>query len=58
MLPQVCFRISWIFHVLSELDADCDDAIEEFIDTTKEEDIPVDGFQLSSASVPGHQAVV
>ena len=34
-----------------ELDADCDDAIEEFIDTTKEEDIPVDGFQLSPATV-------
>ena len=31
-----------------ELDAACDDAIVEFIDTTKEEQIPVDGFQLSS----------
>lgn len=31
-----------------ELEADCDDAIIDFIDTTKEEDIPVDGFQLSS----------
>ena len=31
-----------------ELEADCDDAIVEFIDTTKEEQIPVDGFQLSS----------
>lgn len=31
-----------------ELDADCDDAILEFIDTTKEEGIPADGFQLSS----------
>ena len=31
-----------------ELEADCDDAITEFIDTTKEEGIPVDGFQLSS----------
>ncbi len=31
-----------------ELDKDCDDAILEFIDTTKEEGIPVDGFQLSS----------
>lgn len=31
-----------------ELEADCDDAILEFIDTTKEEDIPADGFQLSS----------
>lgn len=32
----------------AELDEDCDDAIIDFIDTTKEEDIPVDGFQLSS----------
>ncbi len=31
-----------------ELETDCDDAILEFIDTTKEEDIPADGFQLSS----------
>ena len=31
-----------------ELETDCDDAILEFIDTTKEEGIPVDGFQLSS----------
>ncbi|MCI9148692.1 MAG: DUF4968 domain-containing protein [Hungatella sp.] len=31
-----------------ELEADCDDAIIDFIDTTKEEKMPVDGFQLSS----------
>ena len=31
-----------------ELEENCDDAITEFIDTTKEEGIPVDGFQLSS----------
>lgn len=31
-----------------ELESDCDDAILEFIDTTVEEGIPVDGFQLSS----------
>lgn len=31
-----------------ELEADCDDAILEFIDTTREEGIPADGFQLSS----------
>lgn len=31
-----------------ELEADCDDAILDFIDTTREEKIPVDGFQLSS----------
>ena len=31
-----------------ELPADCDDAILDFIDTTREEEIPADGFQLSS----------
>lgn len=31
-----------------ELPKDSDDAVLEFIDTTKEEGIPVDGFQLSS----------
>ena len=29
-----------------ELDKDCDDAILDFIDTTKEERIPVDGLSL------------
>lgn len=32
----------------SELENDCDDAILQFIDTVKEEQIPIDGFQLSS----------
>ncbi len=31
-----------------ELDADCDDAVLEFIDTARGEGIPIDGFQLSS----------
>ena len=31
-----------------ELPENSDDAVLEFIDTTHEEDIPVDGFQLSS----------
>lgn len=31
-----------------ELPKDADDAIIDFIDTTRKEDIPVDGFQLSS----------
>ena len=31
-----------------ELPKDCDEAILEFIDTVKEEDVPIDGFQLSS----------
>jgi alpha-glucosidase len=32
----------------SELPKDADDAITEFVDTAKQEDIPIDGFQLSS----------
>ena len=31
-----------------ELPENSDDAVLDFIDTTREEDIPVDGFQLSS----------
>lgn len=31
-----------------ELEADCDEAVLEFIDTTKKEGIPIDNFQLSS----------
>ncbi len=31
-----------------ELEADCDDAILEFIETAHHENIPIDGFQLSS----------
>lgn len=32
----------------SELDKDCDKAIEKFVDIAKKEDFPIDGFQLSS----------
>lgn len=31
-----------------ELEENCDDAIVDFVDTNKEEEIPIDGFQLSS----------
>lgn len=31
-----------------ELDADCDDAIVNFVKTNQKEEIPIDGFQLSS----------
>ena len=48
MLPKYALGYLGSSMYYPELDADCDDAIEEFIDTTKEEDIPVDGFQLSS----------
>ena len=32
----------------SELETDCDKKIEGFIDTARDEEIPIDGFQLSS----------
>ncbi len=48
MLPKYALGYLGSSMYYPELDADCDDAIEEFIDTTKEEGIPVDGFQLSS----------
>ena len=48
MLPRYALGYLGSSMYYPELDADCDDAITEFIDTTKEEGIPVDGFQLSS----------
>ncbi|MDW2797800.1 glycoside hydrolase family 31 protein [Clostridium boliviensis] len=48
MLPRYALGYLGSSMYYPELEADCDDAIAEFIDTTKEEDIPVDGFQLSS----------
>ena len=48
MLPRTALGYLGSSMYYPELEADCDDAILEFIDTTKEEDIPVDGFQLSS----------
>lgn len=48
MLPKYALGYLGSSMYYPELDADCDDAITEFIDTTKEEKIPVDGFQLSS----------
>lgn len=48
MLPRYALGYLGSSMYYSELEADCDDAICEFIDTTKEENIPVDGFQLSS----------
>ncbi len=48
MLPRYALGYLGSSMYYPELEADCDDAITEFIDTTKEEDIPVDGFQLSS----------
>lgn len=48
MLPRYALGYLGSSMYYPELDADCDDAILEFIDTTKEEGIPADGFQLSS----------
>ena len=48
LLPRTALGYLGSSMYYPELDADCDDAIVEFIDTTKEENIPVDGFQLSS----------
>lgn len=48
MLPRTALGYLGSSMYYPELDENCDDAIIEFIDTTKEEDIPVDGFQLSS----------
>lgn len=48
MLPRYALGYLGSSMYYPELSADCDDAICEFIDTTREENIPVDGFQLSS----------
>ena len=48
LLPRTALGYLGSSMYYPELEADCDDAILEFIDTTKEEEIPVDGFQLSS----------
>jgi alpha-glucosidase len=48
MLPRYALGYLGSSMYYSEMEKDCDDAILEFIDTTKEEQIPIDGFQLSS----------
>ncbi|WP_367566916.1 TIM-barrel domain-containing protein [Lacrimispora sp.] len=48
MLPRYALGYLGSSMYYPELDSDSDDAITEFIDTTMEENIPVDGFQLSS----------
>ena len=48
LLPRAALGYLGSSMYYPELPADCDDAILDFIDTTREEDIPVDGFQLSS----------
>ena len=48
LLPKAAYGYLGSSMYYPELPKDCDDAIIEFIDTTKEENIPMDGFQLSS----------
>ena len=48
MLPKAALGYLGSSMYYAELPRDCDDAILGFISTTREEDIPVDGFQLSS----------
>ena len=48
LLPKAALGYLGSSMYYPELPADCDQAILDFIDTTREEDIPVDGFQLSS----------
>lgn len=48
MLPRYALGYLGSSMYYPELDNNCDDAILDFIDTTREEKIPVDGFQLSS----------
>lgn len=48
MLPRYALGYLGSSMYYPELPQDCDDAIVEFIDTTHEENMPVDGFQLSS----------
>lgn len=48
MLPKSALGYLGSSMYYPELEKDSDDAIIEFIDATKEEGIPVDGFQLSS----------
>lgn len=48
MLPKAALGYLGSSMYYPELPQDSDDAVLDFIDTTREEDIPADGFQLSS----------
>lgn len=48
LLPRAALGYLGSSMYYPELPKDCDDAILDFIDTTREEGIPADGFQLSS----------
>lgn len=48
MLPKAALGYLGSSMYYPELPENCDDAVLDFIDTTREEEIPADGFQLSS----------
>lgn len=48
LLPKAALGYLGSSMYYAELSKDCDNAVLEFIDTSNEEDIPIDGFQLSS----------
>ena len=48
MLPRYALGYLGSSMYYSELPANCDQGIIDFVDTAKGEDIPIDGFQLSS----------
>lgn len=48
LLPKYALGYLGSSMYYSELDKDCDQAIIDFVDNSKAEDIPIDGFQLSS----------
>ncbi len=48
MLPKAALGYLGSSMYYSELPKDADDAILDFIDTAREENVPIDGFQLSS----------
>lgn len=48
MLPKAALGYLGSSMYYAELPVDADEAILDFIDTAREEDIPIDGFQLSS----------
>jgi alpha-glucosidase len=60
LLPRYALGYLGSSMYYSELDKDADKEIEQFIDTSKLEDIPIDGFQLSSGytTQPGNKRCV
>lgn len=59
MLPRAALGYLGSSMYYSELDADCDEGILEFIDTAKKEKIPIDDFHLSSGycAIETHEGI-